>query len=110
VCLANGSVPVDECTPNDYEEARSSVRGRVEEGLLDQLIATTGRSRANAGRALTAADKRKGGPPFMVLIDSTRATLTRETNGEVLGTYLINPDRNYWPKEKEEPGHWTGSS
>lgn len=63
VCLADGSVIVDECASGDHEEARSRVRESVEKVrgvMLDQLVATTGWSRANARRALRAAAKRKG--------------------------------------------------
>ena len=63
VCLVDRSDILDECTPRghkkhatEYGKASKKAKGV----MLDQLVATTGWSRANARRALTAAGKRKG--------------------------------------------------
>ena len=49
--------------------------------------------------------RRHGGTPVLILIDKTHATVTNRHTGEVLGSYLIDPDKNYWPKQQEEPDH-----
>jgi len=49
------------------------------------------------------------GTPVLILIDTTHATVTGRDTGEVLGTYRIDPDHNYWPKQ-EKPDHRPGSS
>jgi len=50
-----------------------------------------------------------GGTPVLILIDTTDATVTGRDTGEVLGTYRIDPDHNYWPKQ-EKPDQRPGSS
>ena len=50
-----------------------------------------------------------GGTPALILIDATHATVTGRDTGEILGTYRIDPDHNYWPKQ-EKPGQRPGSS
>jgi hypothetical protein len=35
---------------------------------------------------------------------------TDNTTGEILGNYLIEPDKNYWRNQTKEPGRWPGSS
>lgn len=48
--------------------------------------------------------------PALILIDNTHVTVTNKHTGEILGTYLINPTKNYWPKQTEKPDHRPGSS
>jgi transposase InsO family protein len=48
--------------------------------------------------------------PVLILTDDTQATVTDQHTGEILGTYDINPDHNYWPNKTKKPGRWPGSS
>ena len=48
--------------------------------------------------------------PVLILTDATQATITDQNTGEILGTYDIDPDRNYWRNNTKEPGRWPGSS
>jgi transposase InsO family protein len=48
--------------------------------------------------------------PVLILTDDTQATVTDQLTGEILGSYDINPDRNYWPNKTKKPGRWPGSS
>ena len=48
--------------------------------------------------------------PVLILIDEHEATVTHRTTGEVLGTYLIKTDKNYWRNQTKEPGRWPGPS
>lgn len=50
------------------------------------------------------------GKPVLVLIDDSTATVTDRHTGEILGTYLIEPDKTYWRNQTKEPGRWPGSS
>jgi transposase InsO family protein len=47
--------------------------------------------------------------PVLILTDETSVTITDNTTGEILGSYLIEPDRNYWRNQTKEPGRWPGS-
>jgi transposase InsO family protein len=47
--------------------------------------------------------------PVLILTDETSVTITENTTGEILGTYLIEPDKNYWRNQTKEPGRWPGS-
>ncbi|MDP3209827.1 MAG: hypothetical protein Q8M65_11820 [Rhodoglobus sp.] len=51
-----------------------------------------------------------GRTPALILVDHTHATVTNRHTGEILGTYSIDPDRNYWPKQTEEPDQRPDSS
>src|SRR5665213_3388956 len=46
----------------------------------------------------------------LILTDETTVTITDHTTGEILGNYLIQPDKNYWRNQTKEPGRWPGSS
>jgi hypothetical protein len=48
--------------------------------------------------------------PVLILTDATQATVTDQNTGEILGTYDIDPERNYWANKTKEPGRWPGSS
>jgi transposase InsO family protein len=47
--------------------------------------------------------------PVLILTDATQATVTDQHTGEILGTYDINPSRNYWANKTKKPGRWPGS-
>ena len=51
-----------------------------------------------------------GRTPALILVDDQHVTVTHRHTGEILGSYLIDPDNNYWPKQKEEPGQGPDSS
>lgn len=42
----------------------------------------------------------------LILVDEHEVTVTNQTTGEILGTYDINPDRNYWANKTKKPGRW----
>jgi transposase InsO family protein len=46
----------------------------------------------------------------LILTDQHTATVTDQNTSEILGSYDINPDRNYWANKTKEPGRWPGSS
>jgi transposase InsO family protein len=48
--------------------------------------------------------------PVLILTDETTVTITENTTGEILGNYLIEPNKNYWRNQTKEPGRWPGSS
>ena len=45
----------------------------------------------------------------LILSDAHEATITDQATSEIIGTYDINPDRNYWPNKTKEPGQRPGS-
>lgn len=45
----------------------------------------------------------------LILTDKTTVTVTDTTTGEILGHYLIEPEKNYWRNQTKEPGRWPGS-
>jgi transposase InsO family protein len=45
----------------------------------------------------------------LILTDNDQATVTDQATGEILGIYLIEPDKNYWRNQMKEPGRWPGS-
>ena len=51
-----------------------------------------------------------GRTPALILVDHHEVTVTNRNTGEILGTYLIDPTRNYWPKKQEKPDQRPGSS
>jgi transposase InsO family protein len=51
----------------------------------------------------------QAGRNVLILVDEHTATVTDHSTGELLGTYDINPDNNYWPNNTKEPGRWPGS-
>jgi hypothetical protein len=40
----------------------------------------------------------------LTLTDETSVTITDNATGEILGSYLIEPDKNYWRNQINEPG------
>ena len=42
----------------------------------------------------------------LILVDDHEVTITDRTTGEILGTYDINPNRNYWANKTKKPGRW----
>jgi transposase InsO family protein len=52
--------------------------------------------------------RRHRGSPALILVDQDRVTVTHRDTGEILGTYKINPDNNYWPDQNKEPGQRPG--
>ena len=47
--------------------------------------------------------------PVLILTDENTVTIT-DTTGEILGNYLIEPNKNYWRNQTKEPGRWPSSS
>jgi hypothetical protein len=45
----------------------------------------------------------------MIFAAEHDATIAHHTTGEVIGTYTIDPTRNYWRNNQKEPGRWPGS-
>jgi transposase InsO family protein len=50
------------------------------------------------------------GKSVLILTDNDQATVTDQATGEILGIYLIEPNKNYWRDQTKEPGRWPGSS
>jgi hypothetical protein len=50
------------------------------------------------------------GRDVLILIDEHEATVTDQATGEILGTYDINPERNYWPNKTKKHGRWPSNS
>lgn len=50
------------------------------------------------------------GQSVLILTDDATVTVTNRHTGEILGTYLIEPDKSYWRNQTKEPGRWPGSS
>ena len=50
------------------------------------------------------------GKTVLILTDNTHATVTDQATGEILGTYLIEPDKNYWRNQMKKPGRWPSPS
>lgn len=48
--------------------------------------------------------------PALILITENNVTITDRNTGEILGTHLIEPDKNYWRNQTKEPGRWPGPS
>jgi transposase InsO family protein len=46
------------------------------------------------------------GQPALILTDGNQATVTNQNTGEILGTYDIEPDKNYWHNKHKQPGRW----
>ena len=47
--------------------------------------------------------------PVMILVTEHDVTMAHQSTGEVIGTYTIDPTKNYWRNNKKEPGRWPGS-
>ncbi|MES2171434.1 MAG: DDE-type integrase/transposase/recombinase [Actinomycetota bacterium] len=50
------------------------------------------------------------GKRILALIDENTTTVIHLDTGEIIATNTINPARNYWRNNMEEPGRWPGSS
>lgn len=42
----------------------------------------------------------------LIHIDKCETTVADKATGEILGTYDINPDSNYWANKTKKPGRW----
>jgi transposase InsO family protein len=48
--------------------------------------------------------------PVLILVTDNDVTISDQTTGEIIGTYLIEPTKNYWRNQTKEPGRWPGSN
>ncbi|MEF2976591.1 hypothetical protein [Subtercola sp. YIM 133946] len=47
--------------------------------------------------------------PVMILATEHDVTIAHQSIGEILGTYTIQRDTNYWRDQKKKPGRWPSS-
>jgi transposase InsO family protein len=85
-----------------------NVHYRVRRDIVDQFGKLTLRRAGNLHHLGVGHDHAR--KAVLILTDETEATVTDQNTGEILGTYDINPDRNYWANKTKEPGRWPGSS
>jgi transposase InsO family protein len=77
---------------------------------LDHVDAGGGISLRRAGRMHhLGVGIRHHGAPVLILIDTSTATVTHRTTGEILSRHDIDPHRTYWPNKDREPGRWPSS-
>jgi transposase InsO family protein len=53
--------------------------------------------------------RRHRGTRILALIDETTVTVTALDTGEILSEHRIDPTRNYWRNQRQEPGRWPNS-
>jgi hypothetical protein len=51
---------------------------------------------------------RHTGTPVLVLVNDTTVDVIDPSTGELLSTHDINPNRDYWPNNRRNPGRWPG--
>jgi hypothetical protein len=85
-----------------------SAHYRVRHDVVDQLGKLTLRHAGQLHHLGVGRDHAR--KPVLILTDETTVTITENTSGEILGSYLIEPDKNYWRNQTKEPGRWPGSS
>jgi transposase InsO family protein len=88
-------------TPNN---ATTGAHYRVRTDIVDQFGKLTLR---RAGRLHhLGVGREHARQTVLILIDQKDVTVTNQTTGEVLGTYQIEPNNNYWRNQNKEPGRW----
>ena len=87
---------------------RLGIHYRVRHDIIDQFGKISLR-RAGTVHHL-GVGRNHTGKSVLVLTDNTQATVTDQATGEILGIYLIEPEKNYWRNQTKEPGRWPGSS
>jgi transposase InsO family protein len=85
-----------------------SAHYRVRHDIIDQFGKLTLRRAGTLHHLGVGHDHAR--KPALILIDETTVTITDNTTGEILGTYLIDPNKNYWRNQTKEPGRWPSSS
>ena len=48
--------------------------------------------------------------PVLILVTDNDVTISDQNTGELLGTYQIEPNKNYWPNQTKEPDQRPGSN
>jgi transposase InsO family protein len=84
-----------------------STHYRVRHDIVDQFGKLTLRHASQLHHLGVGRDHAR--KPVLILTDETSVTITENTTGEILGSYLIEPDKNYWRNQTKEPGRWPGS-
>ncbi|HEY4267445.1 MAG TPA: IS481 family transposase [Galbitalea sp.] len=85
-----------------------SAHYRVRHDIVDQFGKLTLRRAGTLHHLGVGHDHAR--KPVLILADETSVTITDHNTGEILGNYLIDPDKNYWRNQTKEPGRWPGSS
>lgn len=80
---------------------------RVRNDIIDQFGKLTLRRAGRLHHLGVGRDHAR--KTVLILVDEHDVTITDQTTGEILGTYLIEPDKNYWRNQTKEPGRWPGS-
>jgi transposase InsO family protein len=47
--------------------------------------------------------------PVLILVTTTTVTIVSKNHHRVLSSHHIDPDRNYWRNQKQNPGRWPGN-
>ncbi|HWX98740.1 MAG TPA: IS481 family transposase [Mycobacterium sp.] len=47
--------------------------------------------------------------PVLILVAATTITVISKTNHQVLSSHHIDPDKNYWRNQNQNPGRWPGN-
>ena len=84
-----------------------SAHYRVRHDIVDQFGKLTLRHAGQLHHLGVGRDHAR--KPVLILTDETSVTITDHNTGEILGSYLIEPDKNYWQNQTKEPGRWPGS-
>lgn len=84
-----------------------SAHYRVRHDIVDQFGKLTLRRAGTLHHLGVGRDHAR--KPVLILTDETTVTITDDTTAEILGTYDIDPDHNYWPNKTKEPGRRPGS-
>lgn len=70
---------------------------RVRHDIVDQFGKLTLRRAGNLHHL--GVGRNHAHKPVLILTDNQTVTITHQTTGEILGTYDINPNHNYWPNK-----------
>jgi transposase InsO family protein len=85
-----------------------SAHYRVRHDIVDQFGKLTLRHAGQLHHLGVGRDHAR--KQVLILTDETSVTITDNSTGEILGNYLIEPEKNYWRNQTKEPGRWPGSS
>ncbi len=84
-----------------------SAHYRVRHDIIDQFGKLTLRRAGQLHHLGVGRDHAR--KTVLILTDETTVTVTDHSTGEILGSYLIQPHRNYWRNQEKEPGRWPDS-
>lgn len=53
--------------------------------------------------------RRHAGTPVLILVTTQTVTVISKTGHHLIGSHLIDPDRNYWPNQQKTPANGRGN-